>query len=423
VQRREGAGGRWHGWRPGRLYDPVRVRVRYSIAAVAILLTVAVSLAGAAAAVPVSKRPLSIHASSLTQDGQQLVWTVDLEHRFAPAALEQGHRSLCLLIERAGNGSVAGQACVLPPARRGREVRIAYARITRQGPATARVISASVTRTSAHELTASFLPKAVGLAYRSLRWQVISTLAPPACQPPSRNRVGCVIEFPQRPTLARVHTPRVVGCVPSGPAFVNSIATKRKEIALTFDDGPWILTSKFLDLLEREHAVATFFEVGEYIPTYGQGGAIERRMLADGDMIGDHTWSHADVSGAGPGAASQISRAAGEIHSVTHGFTPCLFRAPGGAVSSALIAQARSMGFTTIQWSVDPRDWARPGTDAIYNTVVSNAHSGSIVLQHDGGGPREETLAALPREIATLRGRGYRFVTVTQLLGQRLIYK
>ena len=180
---------------------------------------------------------------------------------------------------------------------------------------------------------------------------------------------------------------------------------------------------KFLDVLEAKHVVATFFEVGEYIPTYGDGGAIERRMLRDGDMIGDHTWSHVDVSGAGPGAASQISRAADELRSVTDGFTPCLFRAPGGSVSSALISEARSMGFTTIQWSVDPRDWATPGTDSIYNTVVRNAHSGSIVLQHDGGGPRSETLAALPREVDTLRSEGYTFVTVTQLLGQKLIYK
>jgi peptidoglycan/xylan/chitin deacetylase (PgdA/CDA1 family) len=380
-------------------------------------------VAGASKSLPVSKRPLSIHSASLTQAGQQLVWTVALDQRFSPAALEHGHRSLCLLIERSGNGSVAGQACVAPPARRGGDARITYAPITRRGPGTPRVVAATVTRTGARDFAASLRPNAIGLAYRSLRWQVISALRPPACRPPSPNRIGCFVEFPGRPTLTRMHTPQLVGCVPTGAPFVNSIATKRKEIALTFDDGPWILTSQFLDVLERAHVVATFFEVGEYIPTYGEGGAIERRMLADGDMIGDHTWSHADVSGAGPGAASQISRAAGEIRSVTHGFTPCLFRAPGGAVSAALISQARSLGFTTIQWNVDPRDWARPGTGSIYDTVVRNAHSGSIVLQHDGGGPREETLAALPREIATLRGEGYTFVTVTQLLGQKLIYK
>ena len=61
------------------------------------------------------------------------------------------------------------------------------------------------------------------------------------------------------------------------------------------------------------------------------------------------------------------------------------------------------MGFTTIQWDIDPRDWALPGTNAIYQNVISNAHPGAIVIQHDGGGNRSETLAALPREIDTLR--------------------
>jgi peptidoglycan/xylan/chitin deacetylase (PgdA/CDA1 family) len=386
-------------------------------------LGVVAPVAGAAKRPPVSKRPLSIDSASLTQSGQQLVWKVDLESRFSPAALARAGRSLCLLFERPGNGSVAGQLCIVPPARGGASARVAYAPIKRKGPATPKVISAQISRTGAHDLTASFLPRDAGRAYASLRWQVISTLRPPACRPADANQIGCFVKFPAHPTLTRMHTPQVVGCVPSGAPFVNSIDTSRKEIALTFDDGPWILTSKFLDVLEAKHVVATFFEVGEYIPTYGDGGAIERRMLRDGDMIGDHTWSHVDVSGAGGGAASQISRAADEIRGVTHGFVPCLFRAPGGSVSSALISEARSMGFTTIQWNVDPRDWSTPGTDSIYNTVVRNAHSGSIVLQHDGGGPRSETLAALPREIDTLRGEGYTFVTVTQLLGQKLIYK
>jgi peptidoglycan/xylan/chitin deacetylase (PgdA/CDA1 family) len=81
------------------------------------------------------------------------------------------------------------------------------------------------------------------------------------------------------------------------------------------------------------------------------------------------------------------------------------------------------MGYTTIGWDIDPRDWSRPGTGAIYSNVVGNAHPGAIVIQHDGGGDRSETLAALPHEIDTLRREGYGFVTVTDLLGQRLIYK
>jgi peptidoglycan/xylan/chitin deacetylase (PgdA/CDA1 family) len=92
-------------------------------------------------------------------------------------------------------------------------------------------------------------------------------------------------------------------------------------------------------------------------------------------------------------------------------------------VSSALIAEVRGMGFTTIQWDVDPTDWGRPGADAIYRRVVSAAENGSIVIQHDGGGNRSQTLAALPREIETLKARGYAFVTVTDLLGLQLSYR
>ena len=189
-------------------------------------------------------------------------------------------------------------------------------------------------------------------------------------------------------------------------------------IALTFDDGPWPDTPQFLDILERDHVHATFFQIGEQVSTYGRASIAA--CSRDGDMIGDHTWSHANVAGAGSFARGRSRRPPPRSAAMT-GLTPCLFRAPGGAVERRAGRRRRgSMGFTTIEWDVDPRDWARPGTGAIYSTVVGNAHPGAIVIQHDGGGDRSETLAALPQEIATLRSRGYQFVTVTQLLGQRL---
>jgi peptidoglycan/xylan/chitin deacetylase (PgdA/CDA1 family) len=212
--------------------------------------------------------------------------------------------------------------------------------------------------------------------------------------------------------------------VPSGTPFVShGPINKGKEIALTFDDGPWVLTSKFLTVLEHDHVPATFFEIGQQVSEYGQHGAIERRMLADGDMIGDHTWSHPDVAGGGAFARGQIAAAAAAINGATHGFEPCLFRAPYGAVSPALVSVAESLGFKTIQWDIDPRDWARPGVAAIYDNVLANAHPGAIVLQHDGGGDRTETLTALPVEIRGLERRGYRFVTIAQLFGLRLLYR
>ncbi len=396
---------------------------RYLLGIQLLVISVLAALAGVAGAQTAPQSPLSVRSASLTQTGQDVVWTVQLDHPFSPGALRRNHRSLCLLIERPANGSVTGQVCLLGP-RRGRSTpRLAYMPVTVRGPGPAVVIQATVTRASSSELTASFLPVAVRRKYSPVRWQVLSAVSVPGCTGAARGRVGCYTLFRAKPTLARLHTPQLIGCVPSGPDFVFHGPASVHEVALTFDDGPWYDTPQFLGVLEREHVVATFFEIGEQISTYGQGGAIERRMLADGDMIGDHTWSHPDVAGAGAFAAAQISQTAAAIRKATKGFTPCLFRAPGGAVSPALLSEARSMGFTTIQWSVDPRDWARPGERAIYGNVIANAHNGAIILQHDGGGDRSETLAALPLEIRTLRSEGYQFVTVTQMLGQRLLYK
>jgi peptidoglycan/xylan/chitin deacetylase (PgdA/CDA1 family) len=147
-------------------------------------------------------------------------------------------------------------------------------------------------------------------------------------------------------------------------------------------------------------------------------------MLADGDMIGDHTWSHPDVAALSPAQQRrQLLSTAAAIERATRGFTPCLWRPPYGDISPALVKLARSLGFLTIMWDVDPRDWAHPGVGAIYSNVIDHAHNGAIVIQHFGGGPRYQTVAALSEEIKTLRRRGYQLVTVSQLLGLRLIYR
>jgi peptidoglycan/xylan/chitin deacetylase (PgdA/CDA1 family) len=285
------------------------------------------------------------------------------------------------------------------------------------------VIAATISRSSDRELSASFDAAAVGVAYTTLRWQVQSTLRGHGCTPVNASGTPCVALFPARSRLLHLHTPQLAGCTATGPPFVYSGTTQGKEIALTFDDGPWYDTPQFLALLEREKVPATFFQIGDQISEYGGAdGAIERRMLADGDMIGDHTWTHPDVAGAGTFARTQIEQTAAAIRAAT-GFTPCLFRAPYGDTSPALISEVRSLGFTTIQWDIDPRDWALPGVGEIETNVLANARPGGIVEMHDGGGNRSETLAALPTIIATLRARGYTFVTVTQLLGQSLIYR
>jgi peptidoglycan/xylan/chitin deacetylase (PgdA/CDA1 family) len=387
-------------------------------------LGAAVNAAGASSVM--AKQPLAVQTASLVQDGQDLVWQVELAEPFSPGALRRDHRSVCLLIERAANGSVASQVCLSSPRRGAHTPQLISTPVTALGPGRASAIAATVTRSSDRELTARFLPASIGLAYRPLRWQVISTLAAPGCVPMMPGQTGCAMLFPANPAVVRLHTPRLVGCEPTGPDWVFHGPTNTREIALTFDDGPWWepAASQFVSLLAREHAPATFFEIGEHIATYDPHGTIEREMLADGDMIGDHTWSHPDLLGlSGAVQHEQIARAAAAIRNATGGFKPCLFRAPDGAVDSSVLAVARSLGYATIQWDVDPRDWALPGVGAIIDNVVANAHDGAIVEEHFGGGPRYETLDALPREIAELRAKGYRLVTVTQMLGYKLVYR
>jgi peptidoglycan/xylan/chitin deacetylase (PgdA/CDA1 family) len=390
---------------------------------VGVLTAVAAPSAGASRAAPA---PLVVQSSTLDQSGQEVVWSVELRTPFSPGALGPAGCSLCLLIENVRDENATGQLCLIGPRTGRRSPRVEFRRIIGVRPGRARlgrpvIVDAAITRHGARQLSVSFPPPAIGYSYRPVRWQVRSTLAPPHCA--TLKGTPCVTFFPATPIVAALHPPQLVGCTDAGPAFVTSGPPTGREIALTFDDGPWYQTPQFLTLLEHDDVPATFFEIGEHISEYGEGGAIERRMLADGDMIGDHTWSHIDVAAAGALAQTQIEHAADAIRTAAHGFEPCLFRAPDGDVSPALIAEARSLGFTTIQWNIDPRDWARPGVAEIEGDVLDNARPGGIVEMHDGGGDRSETLAALPDIITTLRARGYRFVTVTQLLGQRLIYR
>jgi peptidoglycan/xylan/chitin deacetylase (PgdA/CDA1 family) len=385
------------------------------------LLLAVLTLSAASAAAPghgATAGPLEISWASLSQNGQQLVWKVELVQPFSAAGLARDHRTLCLLIERVTS------VCVIPPARGSKAIRLDY---TKDKSGVARVISAAVTQTSPTSVVASFVPTAIGLPYRPVRWQVISTLGSGACSTePHSDQNDCSSLYPARPAVLKLHTPVLVGCVASGPSLVYAGSTRQREIALTFDDGPWNdpPTSQFLGVLEREHVTATFFVIGDQISTYDPGGAAERRMLSDGDMIGDHTWSHPNMTTLRPSEQrAQLLDAARAINRATGGFTSCLWRPPYGATRPSLVALARSLGFLTIMWDIDPRDWALPGVGAISSNVVGNAHDGAIVIQHLGGGPRYQTLAALPQEIDTLRSRGYKFVTVDQLLGLRLVYR
>ena len=211
---------------------------------------------------------------------------------------------------------------------------------------------------------------------------------------------------------------RPVGCKRGGPPFRRFGPRDRKLVALTFDDGPGLYTAAVIRTLIRYRATATFFVIGNQIRGRER---LLRRQLLNGMEIANHTWSHANLAAGGPAATSQLVRTNRAIRAAT-GFTPCLFRAPYNAYSRALIGRARAAGMMTIQWDTDPRDWSNPGAATIAARVLSAVRPGSIVVLHDGGGNRSQTVAALPRILSTLTRRGYKAVTVTRLLRHEIIY-
>jgi peptidoglycan/xylan/chitin deacetylase (PgdA/CDA1 family) len=202
-------------------------------------------------------------------------------------------------------------------------------------------------------------------------------------------------------------------CTQHGPPLRFNGHRNEKRVALTFDDGPSAYTPAFVSTLHRLNAHATFFEIGQEVPGNSE---VMKRLLADGNEIGNHTTHH--TIGASEGDLAETQRL---IEKAT-GFRPCMFRPPDGALSSGLVASADDLGMTTVVWDVDPRDWATPGAGAIRARVVGAVRPGSIVVMHDGGGNRSGTLAALPKIVHDLRHRGYRLATVSQLLGSEMVY-
>jgi peptidoglycan/xylan/chitin deacetylase (PgdA/CDA1 family) len=209
---------------------------------------------------------------------------------------------------------------------------------------------------------------------------------------------------------------RTVGCRSTGGPYRHGPA--RREVAIGFDDGPSRETGAFVRMLERSHARATFFVVGRFVTSARRAELL--RELRDGDAIGDHTFSHPNLT-LTPRVRAQLQWTLGAVRSQT-GYTPCVFRPPYGAFDRRVLGAARALGLATVLWSVDPSDYRRPGVRAIVRRVLAAVRPGSIIVSHDGGGPRGETLRAYPHIIAALHARGYRLVTVPTLLGFAPVY-
>lgn len=195
--------------------------------------------------------------------------------------------------------------------------------------------------------------------------------------------------------------------------FVRMAGRQHRLVALTFDDGPGPFTDRLLAELRRLRVPATFFVVGYQLPEFAPQ---LQRELDLGQTVGDHTTGHRDL--ARLPARAQRAQILGDATALrSYGAPyPRLFRPPYGSYDETthrLLGRERML---SVLWSVDSEDYRRPGVRAIVRNVVDAARPGSIVLMHDGGGDRTQTLAAIPRIVKRLRDNGYGFVSVPRLL-------
>ena len=203
--------------------------------------------------------------------------------------------------------------------------------------------------------------------------------------------------------------------------ITNASTYGRPIIALTFDDGPWgDTTSQILDVLKENGARATFFTVGSQIEDQAD---VVARAHAMGCQIATHSWDHAAGSGGGTNICAMSPEE--QVAEVEDGFAAIadvigeepsrVFRAPGGNFFGDAVRNLEPHLDAEIGWNVDTHDWEQPGVDAIYQSLMLTA-PGQVVLMHDGGGDRSQTVEALKKALPELRKKGYQFVTIDELL-------
>jgi len=201
---------------------------------------------------------------------------------------------------------------------------------------------------------------------------------------------------------------------PKEPAITfNSVHVNGPYIAMTFDDGPSAtLTPKLLDLLATHHIKATFFVLGEMVAEHPE---ILARAAQEGHEIASHSWSHPNLAKMSQeGVRSQLQRTDDQIKSAI-GKSPTLFRPPYGSITEHQKKWIHDQfGYDTILWDVDPLDWKRPGPAVVRNRILKETRPGSIVLSHD---IHPGTIEAMPSTFDELEAKGFKFVTVSELLG------
>lgn len=195
--------------------------------------------------------------------------------------------------------------------------------------------------------------------------------------------------------------------------FVLRGGSQHREIALTFDDGPGPYSLALLSVLKRLRVPATYFEVGSQERYFSSA---TQAQIAAGYFVEDHTETHPELAALSP--TDQQNEIFEQPATITpYGAPyPRLFRPPYGSFNSTTLSLLREAHMLMVLWTVDTDDYLLPGVDAIVHSALAGAEPGAIILMHDAGGVRTETIAALPRIVAALRARGYVLVSVPRLL-------
>ncbi|HEX5310017.1 MAG TPA: polysaccharide deacetylase family protein [Solirubrobacteraceae bacterium] len=194
---------------------------------------------------------------------------------------------------------------------------------------------------------------------------------------------------------------------------VTSGGSSGEEVALTFDDGPGPYTLRLVAELNRLKVHATFFAIGNQEQYFSAGTAAE---VESGDVVGDHTETHPMMAQLSPhDQYDELFEQMAQIE-VVGAKRPRLFRPPYGSFDATTFKELHHLRLLMVLWSVDTADYTLPGTQAIVQRALAGAKPGAIILMHDAGGERSQTIAALPAIVAGLRKRGLEPVTVPQLL-------
>jgi peptidoglycan/xylan/chitin deacetylase (PgdA/CDA1 family) len=195
--------------------------------------------------------------------------------------------------------------------------------------------------------------------------------------------------------------------------FVKEGSSGARDVALTFDDGPGPYTPAVLTILEHFKVHATFFTVGR-MERYFSTSTV--REIEDGDVIADHTENHPMLAQlSAHDQREELFEAIARIE-LLGAPRPVLFRPPYGSFNATTLRQLHALHLLMVLWSVDTNDYAQPGVATIVQRALEGAKPGAIILMHDAGGDRTQTIAALPEIIRGIRARGLKLVTVPRLL-------